>query len=145
MATATIGLFTSDLVGINAGIYFLISHGLISSALFLLVGVIYDRYHTRTIKYYRGLVSVMPVFSVLFLLFTFANIAVPGTSGFISEFLVFVGIFNYSPLVALITTTAIVLTPAYALWLYHRITYGSYSPYLATVFSDITIKEFHIL
>lgn len=91
MNTATIALFTNDWTGMAAGVYFLISHGLISSALFLMIGILYDRYHTRTIKYYRGLVMVMPMFSLFFLLFTFANIAVPGTSGFVSEFMTFVG------------------------------------------------------
>ncbi|KAI9088704.1 membrane subunit of NADH:quinone oxidoreductase/Mrp antiporter [Phlyctochytrium arcticum] len=89
MSTATIALFTNDFNGISAGVYFLLSHGIISSALFLLIGVLYDRYHTRTLKYYRGLVMVLPVFTLLFFLFTLANIAVPGTSGFISEFLTF--------------------------------------------------------
>jgi len=145
MNTATIALFTNDYHGISAGVYFLISHGLISSALFLMIGVLYDRYHTRTIKYYRGLVMIMPIFTLLFLLFTFANIAVPGTSGFISEFLTFLGAMNLNPFVAVSSSVAIVLAPAYALWFFHRVSYGSFTTYIPTLFQDVTVKELHLL
>lgn len=145
MNTATIALFTNDYHGLSAGVYFLISHGLISSALFLLIGVQYDRYHTRTIKYYRGLVMIMPVFTVIFLLFTFANIAVPGTSGFISEFLTFLGAMNLNPFVAISSSIAIVLAPAYALWFFHKVSYGSFTNYLPTIYQDITAKELHLI
>jgi len=89
MNTSVIGLFSNDYNGISASILFLISHGIISSALFLLIGTLYDRYHTRRIKYYRGMVMLMPIFTFILFLFSLANSAVPGTSGFISEFLVF--------------------------------------------------------
>ena len=104
MNIATLAIFTNDLNGLNASIYFLISHGIISSALFLLIGVLYDRYHTRTIKYYRGLVQFMPLFSIFFLFFTFANIAVPGTSGFICEFLTFLAAFNINPFIGIFSS-----------------------------------------
>jgi NADH:ubiquinone oxidoreductase subunit 4 (subunit M) len=145
MNTATIALFTNDYHGISAGVYFLISHGLISSALFLLIGVLYDRYHTRTIKYYRGLVLIMPVYTVLFLIFSLANVAVPGTSGFISEFLTFLGAMNLNPFIAVSASIAIVLAPAYALWFFHRVSYGSYSTYLTSIYQDVTAKELHLL
>lgn len=145
MNTATLAIFTNDQNGINASIYFLISHGQISSALFLLIGVIYDRYHTRTIKYYRGLVLVMPMFTVFFLFFTLANIAVPGTSGFISEFFTFLAAFQQNPFIGVVSALAIILAPVYSLWFFHKISYGSLSPHLTSIFSDITIKEFHLL
>lgn len=88
---------------------------------------------------------IMPVFTVLFLLFTFANIAVPGTSGFISEFLTFLGAMNLNPFVAISASVAIVLAPAYALWFFHRVSYGSFTNYLPTVFPDVTAKELHLL
>lgn len=145
MNIATLAIFTNDQNGINGSIYFLISHGIISSAQFILIGIIYDRYHTRTIKYYRGLVLIMPLFSTFFLIFILANIAVPGTSGFICEFLTFLAAFNQNPFIGIISSIAIVITPAYSLWFYHKIFYGKLSPHLLQVFSDITFKEFIIL
>ena len=145
MNTATQAIFTNDLNGISASIFFLISHGIISSAQFLLIGILYDRYHTRTIKYYRGLVIIMPIFTVFFLIFTLANIAVPGTSGFICEFLTFLAAFNLNPFVGFISSIAIVLAPAYSLWFFHKISYGSISPHLTSLWSDISLKEFHLL
>ena len=104
MNIATLSIFTNDLNGISGSIYFLISHGIISSALFFLIGVLYDRYHTRTIKYYRGIVQIMPLFSLFFLCFTLANIAVPGTSGFICEFLTFLAAFNLNPFISIFSS-----------------------------------------
>jgi NADH:ubiquinone oxidoreductase subunit 4 (subunit M) len=144
MSTATLGIFSNTYYGISSSVYFLISHGLISSALFLLIGVLYDRYHTRTINYYRGLVSIMPLFTTLFLIFSLANSAVPGTSGFISEFFTFIGVFYSNPFVAIFASLAIVLTPAYSLWFLHKIAFGTFSNYLPSLFSDITLKEFHL-
>jgi NADH:ubiquinone oxidoreductase subunit 4 (subunit M) len=91
------------------------------------------------------MVMIMPVFTVLFLLFTFANIAVPGTSGFISEFLTFLGAMNLNPFVAISASVAIVLAPAYALWFFHKVSYGAFSTYLPTLYGDITAKELHLL
>lgn len=145
MNIATLAIFTNDLNGLNASIYFLISHGIISSALFLLIGVLYDRYHTRTVKYYKGLVQIMPLFSLFFLFFTFANIAVPGTSGFICEFLTFLAAFNLNPFIGIFSSLAIIQTPAYSLWFFHKIVYGKFSPSLIILFSDISFKEFIIL
>jgi len=144
MGTATLGLFSNTVIGIVGGLFFLISHGLIAGALFLLIGVLYDRYHTRNITYYRGLVSIMPIFVTLYLFFSMANAAIPGTSGFISEFLTLTGTFQSNPLVAIIACLAIVLTPAYSLWFFHKVSYGSFSPYLPTIFPDLTKKEFNM-
>lgn len=145
MNIATLAIFTNDQNGINGGIYFLISHGIISSAQFILIGILYDRYHTRTIKYYRGLAIIMPLFSFFFLFFTLANIAVPGTSGFICEFLTFMATFNLNPFIGIIASIAIVITPAYSLWFYHKIIYGKISNHLILIWSDLTFKEFFIL
>lgn len=145
MNTATQAIFTNDQNGISASIYFLISHGIISSALFLLIGILYDRYHTRTIKYYRGIVLIMPTYTAFLLIFTLANIAVPGTSGFVCEFQTFLAAFNQNPFIGVLSSIAIVLAPAYSLWFFHKISYGSQSPHLTTLWSDITLKEFHLL
>ncbi len=145
MNIATLAIFTNDIYGISASIYFLISHGIISSAQFLLIGILYDRYHTRTIKYYRGLVNIMPMFNLFFLLFTLANIAVPGTSGFLSEFLTFFAIFQKNPIITQIASSAIVQTPAYNLWFYHKISYGTQSSHIVKFSSDLTLKELHTL
>jgi proton-translocating NADH-quinone oxidoreductase chain M len=144
MNTSLLGLFSGSLSGIAGSIFFMVSHGLVSSALFLLVGVLYDRYHTRTVLYYRGLVLVMPLFAVFFLFFTMANIAFPGTSSFIAELMSFLGSMNTNPVLTLLATTAIILGPCYALWYYHQISYGSISPYLPHLFMDISLKEFHL-
>lgn len=145
MNTATIGLFTNTYHGISSSVYFLISHGLISSALFLLIGVLYDRYHTRTINYYRGLVSLMPIFTSFFLIFSMANAAVPGTSGFISEFITFIGAFYSNPFVAIFASLAIILAPSYSLWFFHKVSYGTFTNYLPTLYQDLTSKEFNML
>lgn len=144
MNTATIAIFTNEYNGQCASVYFLISHGLISSALFIQIGILYDRYHTRTIKYYRGLVQIMPIFSVIFLFFTQGNIAVPGTSGFISEFMTFIAAFHQNPFIAIFSSQAIILAPGYSLWFFHKICYGSLSPHFALILSDISKKEWNI-
>jgi NADH-quinone oxidoreductase subunit M len=142
MGTATLGLFSNDYLGIQGSIYFLISHGLISAALFLLVGVIYDRYHTRNILYYRGLVMAYPVYVLLLLIFSMANSAIPMSSGFVGEFLALLGAFHYNPFVAIIASLSIVLVPSFMLKLLHSISYGEFTRYMPVVTSDITYKEF---
>lgn len=139
------GLFSNNIYGIQGSIFFMITHGLISSGLFLLIGILYDRYHTRTILYYRGLVLIMPLFILCFFIFSMANIAFPGTGAFISEFLTFLGAFQNNPIITLQGTIVIPLAPCYAQWFYHQISFGSFSPYLPHIFSDITLKEFNIL
>lgn len=141
MNIATQAIFTNDYSGISVTIYFLISHGIISSALFLQVGILYDRYHTRTIKYYRGLANIMPMFNLFFIIFIFANIAVPGTSGFISEFLTFFALLKKNPIITSIACSSILLSGAYSLWFYHKISYGTLSPHITTLWSDITLRE----
>ncbi|MDC0073433.1 NADH-quinone oxidoreductase subunit M [Alphaproteobacteria bacterium] len=125
MGFVTIGIFTFSQQGIEGGIFQMISHGLISGALFLSVGVVYDRIHSREINRYGGLVNRMPKYAFLFLLFTLANVGLPGTSGFVGEFLVLVGVFQINTWIALFATLGVVLSAAYALWLYRRVIFGS--------------------
>jgi NADH-quinone oxidoreductase subunit M len=124
MGYVTMGIFSANQQGIDGAIFQMISHGFISGALFLIVGVIYDRMHTREIDAYGGLVNRMPAYALIFLLFTMANVGLPGTSGFIGEFLTLVGVFQVNTWVALVAATGVILSAAYALWLYRRVMLG---------------------
>jgi NADH-quinone oxidoreductase subunit M len=124
MGFVTLGIFTVTQQGIEGSIIQMISHGLVSAALFLCVGVIYDRIHSRLIKTYGGLVSVMPKYSILFMFFTLAALGLPGTSGFIGEFLILMGAFKDNILVAVIASLGVILGAAYMLWLYRRVIFG---------------------
>ncbi len=124
MGFVTLGIFTITQQGIEGSIIQMISHGLVSAALFLCVGVVYDRMHSRLIKTYGGLVSVMPKYSILFMLFTLAALGLPGTSGFLGEFLILMGAFKDNFLIAVIASLGVILGAAYMLWLYKRIIFG---------------------
>jgi NADH-quinone oxidoreductase subunit M len=124
MGYVTLGIFTVNQQGLEGSIIQMISHGLVSAALFLCVGVVYDRVHSRLISSYGGLVSVMPKYSVLFMIFTLSAIGLPGTSGFIGEFLILMGVFKENFLVALLASTGVILGAAYMLWLYRRVIFG---------------------
>src|SRR6056297_2583268 len=124
MGYVTMGIFAVNQQGIDGAIFQMISHGFISGALFLCVGVIYDRMHTREIDAYGGLVNRMPAYALIFLLFTMANVGLPGTSGFIGEFLTLVGVFQANTWVALVAASGVILSAAYALWLYRRVVMG---------------------
>ena len=125
MGFVTLGIFTMTQQGIEGSIFQMISHGLVSAALFLCVGVIYERAHTRLINKYGGLVLIMPKYAILFMIFTLAAVGLPGTSGFIGEFLILIGTFKKSFLVATIASLGIVLAAAYMLWLYKRVIFGN--------------------
>ena len=125
MGFVTLGIFTITQQGIEGSIIQMISHGLVSAALFLCVGVVYDRMHSRLIKTYGGLVSVMPKYSILFMLFTLAAIGLPGTSGFVGEFLILMGAFKDNFLVAAIASLGVIFAAAYMLWLYRRVIFGN--------------------
>ncbi|MBM1171385.1 NADH-quinone oxidoreductase subunit M [Microvirga arabica] len=141
MGFVTMGLFSMNEQGIQGAMFTMISHGLISGALFLCVGVIYDRMHTREIKAYGGLVNRMPMYAVVFLILTMANVALPGTSGFIGEFLTLMGAFRSNTWVAFFATTGVILSAAYALWLYRRVVYGELDkPALQTI-TDLNRRE----
>ena len=124
MGFVTLGIFTITQQGIEGSIIQMISHGLVSAALFLCVGVVYDRMHSRLINTYGGLVSVIPKYSVLFMLFTLAALGLPGTSGFIGEFLILMGAFKDNFLVAVIASFGVIFGAAYMLWLYRRVVFG---------------------
>lgn len=141
MGFVTMGLFSMNEQGIQGAMFTMISHGLVSGALFLSVGVIYDRMHTREIKAYGGLVNRMPLYAVVFLILTMANVALPGTSGFIGEFLTLMGAFRSNTWVAFFATTGVILSAAYALWLYRRVVYGELDkPALQTI-TDLNRRE----
>ena len=134
MGYVTMGIFAANQQGIDGAIFQMLSHGFISAALFLCVGVVYDRAHSREISAYGGLVHKMPVYALVFMLFTMANVGLPGTSGFIGEFLTLVGIFQVDTYVALVATTGVILSAAYALWLYRRVIFG---PFIRESLSEI--------
>ena len=125
MGYVTMGVFAMNQEGVQGAIFQMLSHGLVSGALFLCVGVIYDRMHTREIAAYGGLVNNMPKYATVFLIFTMANVGLPGTSGFIGEFLTLLGIFKVNTWVALFATTGVILSAAYALWLYRKVIFGA--------------------
>ncbi len=124
MGFVTLGIFTMTQQGLEGSIVQMISHGLVSAALFLCVGVVYDRMHSRLIITYGGLVSVMPKYAILFMVFTLAAVGLPGTSGFVGEFLILMGVFQKSFLVAAIASLGVILGAAYMLWLYKRVIFG---------------------
>src|SRR5205823_6664164 len=124
MGFVTMGIFAATMQGIAGGIFQMISHGIVSGALFLCVGVVYDRMHTREIAAYGGLVNRMPFYAAAFMVFTLANVALPGTSGFIGEFLTLIGTFKVNSTVAVLATTGTILSAAYALWLYRKVIFG---------------------
>jgi len=124
MGYVTMGIFAMNAYGVQGGIYQMLSHGLVSGALFLCVGVVYDRMHTREIAAYGGLVNNMPKYAVVFLIFTMANVGLPGTSGFVGEFLTLLGIFQVNTWIALFATSGVILSAAYALYLYRRVVFG---------------------
>ena len=141
MNLAILALFSD--YGLEISVYFMISHGILSSGLFLLVGILYDRYHTRIISYYSGLVLLLPLYSIFFLLFTLGNIAFPGTSGFLSEILTFAIIIINNPYIGILASFAIILTPSYALYILHLMLYGNWSSHLIGT-SDLSKLEFHL-
>ena len=125
MGFVTLGIFTITQQGIEGSIFQMISHGLISAALFLCVGVVYDRNHTRLIKDYGGLVSIMPKYAIVFMIFTLGAVGLPGTTGFIGEFLILMGTFQKSFITAVIASLGVILSAAYMLWLYKRVVFGN--------------------
>ena len=145
MAIVTVGLFAFNVQGLEGAMIVMLSHGLVSAALFLCVGVIYDRLHTREIARYGGLAINMPYYALFFLLFTMASIGLPGTSGFVGEFLALAGIYQTSSLVALISTTGIILGAAYMLYLYGRVAFGGQANADAAAMSDISAREWAMM
>jgi NADH-quinone oxidoreductase subunit M len=145
MGFVTLGIFTITQQGLEGSIIQMISHGLVSAALFLCVGVVYDRMHSRLIKTYGGLVTVMPKYSIFFMLFTLAALGLPGTSGFIGEFLILMGAFKDNFLVAVIASLGVIFGAAYMLWLYRRVIFGSLTNNNLLKITDLNNSEKFIL
>jgi len=141
MAIVTIGLFAFNVQGLEGSMIVMLSHGLVAGALFLCVGIIYDRLHTREIDRYGGLAINMPRFALVFLLFTMASIGLPGTSGFVGEFLSLGGIYQVSSWVALVCTTGIILGAAYMLYLYRRVVFGDQKHADTAAMADLSVRE----
>ena len=141
MGYVTMGVFSLNQQGIDGAIFQMISHGFISGALFLIVGVIYDRIHTREIDAYGGLVNRMPAYALIFMLFTMANVGLPGTSGFVGELLTLIGVFQVNIWVALFATFGVVLSAAYALWLYRRVVFGDLIKVSLKSINDLDRRE----
>ena len=141
MGFVTLGIFAVNRQGIDGAIFQMLSHGFISGALFLCVGVIYDRMHSREIDAYGGLVVRMPAYALVFMLFTLANVGLPGTSGFVGEFLTLVGVYKYSSWVAFLATTGIILSACYALWLFRRVVFGDLVKAALSSISDMDRRE----
>ena len=145
MGFVTLGIFTMTPEGIEGSIFQMISHGIISAALFLCVGVVYERMHTRQINKYGGIVSVMPRYAVVFMVFTLGGLGLPGTSGFIGEFLILLGTFKVNFMVATIASLGVILGAAYMLWLYRRIIFGEITNTEVKNMSDLNKPELIIL
>ncbi len=145
MGFVTLGIFTFTQQGLEGSIYQMISHGLVSAALFLSVGVIYDRMHTRLISNYGGLVSIMPKYSIVLMVFTLGAIGLPGTSGFVGEFLILIGTFQKSFLVAAIASIGVILSAAYMLWLYKRVIFGAIQKNEIRKMDDLNKSEIFVL
>ena len=145
MGFVTMGLFTLTEQGIQGAMYQMISHGIVSGALFLCVGVVYDRMHTRDIAAYGGLTQRMPLYAVAFMVFTMANVGLPGTSGFVGEFLTLLGAFRANTWVAFVATTGVILSACYALWLYARVMFGPLEKPSLKNISDLTPREIGLL
>jgi proton-translocating NADH-quinone oxidoreductase chain M len=142
MNLVLLGLFSLTTQGIEGAILQSISHGFVSSALFLCVGVLYDRHHSRLLEYYGGLATVMPLFAVIFLFFSLANIAFPLTSSFVGELLILSGVFESNTFAAVLGSTGMVLGTIYSLWVYNRISYGQLKEIYIISFKDIDRQEF---
>jgi NADH-quinone oxidoreductase subunit M len=145
MGFVTMGIFTFTTQGVDGAIYQMLSHGLVSAALFLSVGVVYDRLHTREIAAYGGVVERMPLYAACFMVFTMANVGLPGTSGFVGEFLTLLGAFRANTWVAFLATTGVILSAAYALWLYRRVIFGAAEKQSIRGLADLSTREIAVL
>jgi NADH-quinone oxidoreductase subunit M len=141
MGFVTMGIFSFTVQGVDGAIFQMLSHGLVSAALFLCVGVVYDRMHTRRIDAYGGLVNRMPLYAFCFMVFTLANVGLPGTSGFIGEFLTLIGAFKVNTWVAFLATTGVILSAAYALYLYRRMMFGAIEKASLRTIADLGYRE----
>lgn len=144
MNFVTLGLFTLNIEAVEGAILLMISHGFVSSALFLVIGVLYDRHHTRILRYYSGITIMMPVFSALFLFFTLANMSLPSTSSFVGEFLILLAIYQDNSSVSFLASIGTILGGAYAIWLYNRVAFGNINVNYINPLNDLTLREFAV-
>lgn len=145
MSLVTIGIFTNTLSGVKGSTFLMISHGVVSSALFILIGIIYDRYKTRNVRYYGGLALIMPLFATFFLIHILSNMGFPGTSGFIGEFLILLLAYNSNTLVAILATTGVIFSAAYSIWLYNRICFGNIKYTYIQSHAEVNEREFSVI
>jgi NADH:ubiquinone oxidoreductase subunit 4 (subunit M) len=145
MNISNIGIFSNDINGLSGSFIYSLSHGLISGGLFLLVGMLYSRYHTKNIKYYRGLSLIMPLFILFLFLFNLSNLSFPLSLGFIAENLILFRTIDISPFLTLFTSLACLLLPIVMIWTFQRISFGRISNYLPVIFSDLNIKEINLI
>ena len=144
MNLVMVGLFSFNVIGIEGAILQSLSHGFVASALFLIIGVVYDRHHTRMVKYYGGLVHTMPLYVSIFLFFTMANIGLPGTGSFVGEFLILIGSFKTNTIIAFISATGMIIGGCYSLFLFNRVCYGNLKTQYFKHYLDINKREFFI-
>jgi len=144
MNLVMVGLFSFNTIGLEGAILQSLSHGFVASALFLIIGVVYERHHTRMVKYYGGLVHVMPLYTFIFLFFTMSNIGLPGTGSFVGEFLILVGSFKTNTSATFISATGMIIGGCYSLWLFNRISYGNLKTQYLKDYIDINKREFFI-
>lgn len=146
MNFALLGLFTSNsVIGMEGCLFFMLAHGIVSSALFICVGILYERYHTRNLLYYGGLVQTMPIFSTCFFIFTIANLGLPGLSNFIGEFLVLISVWQYNTVVAIFGGFGLLLAAVYSIWFCNRLLFGQIKYYSLQQFKDLTLRELLVL
>jgi proton-translocating NADH-quinone oxidoreductase chain M len=141
MGFVTIGIFSCNICGVEGSLLIMLSHGFISSGLFLCIGVLYDRHHTRLIKYYAGVARVMPMYAFFFLFFSVANLGFPSTSSFSGEFLTLIGAFESNTSIAFLASLGMILSAAYSLWLCNRVLFGQLSTIYIIQYSDVTKRE----
>lgn len=141
MNLVMLGIFSFNSIGLEGAIFQSLSHGFVASALFIIISIVYDRYRTRLVQYYGGLASVMPIYILIFLVFTMANIGLPGTSSFVGEFLILTGSFKVNTSITFLGATSMVIGGGYSLWLFNRIAYGNLKTQYTSKFLDLNLRE----
>ena len=144
MNLVILGIFSFNCIGVEGAIFQSLSHGFVASSLFLIISIVYDKYKTRLVQYYGGLASVMPIYILVFLIFTMANIGLPGTSSFVGEFLILTGSFKVNSSITFLGATTMVIGGNYSLWLFNRISYGNLKIQYTKKFLDLSLQEFLI-
>jgi NADH:ubiquinone oxidoreductase subunit 4 (subunit M) len=145
MNMVTLGIFSFNMIGFEGALLQSLSHGFVAGGMFLLIGILYDRYHSRFVYYYGGLVQRMPVFCTFFLIFTLANIALPGTSSFAGEFLILIGLYKTNIFACILSALGVILCGSYSLWLYNRVVFGNYKMNYLLRIQDLSEREFMVL